>query len=64
MNDGQNPGHDWTRKGEILHATNTDPEDEGEEEETELPEWGDIDPQHDPSRPAGPMDPSGPGSAV
>ncbi|MBD3582651.1 hypothetical protein [Flavobacterium selenitireducens] len=37
---------------------------EKEEVEEESADWGDVDPQHDPLQPQGPMDPSGPGSAV
>ena len=40
-----------------------DPKEDDEDEE-ESANWGDVDPTHDPRQPAGPMDPSGPGSAV
>ncbi|RZJ64510.1 MAG: hypothetical protein EOO50_15415 [Flavobacterium sp.] len=46
--------------------SNDDPDDDKDEDEDEeeSANWGDVDPTHDPRQPAGPMDPSGPGSAV
>ncbi|RZJ69616.1 hypothetical protein [Flavobacterium sp.] len=70
INDGQNQGHDWERHTKPEETSkmmkSDDPEDDEKEddEETESADWGDVDPQHDPLVPPGPMDPSGPGSAV
>lgn len=46
---------------DIKYEMSDDPKDEDEDESSN---WGDVDPNHDPRIPAGPMDPSGPGSAV
>ena len=46
-------------------SRNAAPDRENEDdEESESGDWGDVDPQDDPLMPPGPMDPSGPGSAV
>ncbi|NUY81204.1 hypothetical protein HUK80_09885 [Flavobacterium sp. MAH-1] len=65
INDGDNQGHDWARQQEnaSVRFQQDKSQDTTEEEEHQLPEWGDIDPLDRPG-PAGPMDPSGPGSAV
>jgi len=66
-NDGENQGHIWMRhpnNESQQMAPDREEELEKEEEENESADWGDVDPQHDPMQPQGPMDPSGPGSAV
>lgn len=69
FNDGENQGHDWMRHAPENDQRNMAPDREEslekeEEEQEESADWGDLDPQHDPLQPPGPMDPSGPGSAV
>jgi|GEM_PF-3133064 len=65
--DAENQGQ-WMqneRSNEMLNfAPDRDDSKDDEEEETESADWGDVDPQNDPLIPPGPMDPSGPGSAV
>lgn len=55
------PGYEPEHK-EKYRMDADDPEDDDLEEEST--EWGDVDPQHDPNAPRGPMDPTAPGSAV
>lgn len=64
-NDGDSQGHDWARRqqNETRPQSAADKEQQNEED-SESADWGDVDPQHDPLIPPGPMDPSGPGSAV